>query len=47
MLEGSRGEIFIGIKIIEIEEKVGRCVGVLVSIRFLKRGKDICLDIVN
>lgn len=26
-LEGSRGETFMGIKIIETEKKVGRCVG--------------------
>lgn len=29
------------------KKKVGRCVGALVSIRLLKRGKDMCPDIVN
>lgn len=47
MLEGGRGETFIGVGIIETEEKVDRCGRALVSIRLLKRGKDMCPDIVN
>lgn len=42
-----RGEAIIEAGIIGAEEKVGGCAGALVIIRLVKRGRAMCLDIVN